>query len=229
MSIFKKGTIVPVVPPGGGPIPSNPSSGGPIYGCDIYHDDSVNSFSQMKYGGIEFLFCKASEGLGSDPKFVQYFRGAKANGIITGGYHFYSGGIDQKNQAAHFAQILSSVGLERTDLPPVFDFEKSNGDFTTQDGINCLAFLQEIHRLTGRLPLLYMSESTYEGLGRPSWMLNYPWWLARYRSEALGPGPDNWVFWQFSESASISGLGNPGDKNKFRGSVSDLKSWISRT
>ena len=211
------------------PVPPPVSSGGSIYGCDIYHLDSVKSFDQMLAGGIEFLFCKASEGLSNDSKFEEYFAGAKAAGLIVGGYHFYNSSIDQKSQASHFAQRLKTVGLSATDLPPVFDFEKASGNFGSQDASNALEFLLEIQSLTGRLPLLYMSESTYSALGSPSWMRNYPWWLARYRSEDLGPGTDNWVFWQFAEAAHIPGLGNTGDKNKFRGSLDDLRNWISKT
>jgi lysozyme len=213
------------------PPPSNPppvSHGGPIYGCDIYHLDDVTSFSKMKANGIEFLFCKASEGLSNDSKFVSYFSQAKAAGLIAGSYHFYNASIDQRAQAQHYWSVIKPH-LAKTDLPPVFDFEKASGDYSAADGARCKVFLEEIASLSGRLPLLYMSASVYGELDEPAWMLKYPWWLARYRSEALGPGTDNWVFWQFAEAAHIPGLGNTGDKDKFRGSVDDLKVWISKT
>lgn len=225
MSIFKPGTIIPSAP--NNP-PANPSSGGPIYGCDIYHLDDVSSFAKMKANGIDFLFSKASEGLSTDSKFVSHFTQAKASGLISGSYHFYSTASDQASQAKYYWNVIKPY-VTKSDLPPVFDFEKASGDYSASDGANCKAFLEEVASLSGRLPILYMSQSVYSALDEPSWMLKYPWWLARYRSEALGPGTDNWVFWQFSEDASIPGLSNSGDKNKFRGSVADLKNWISKT
>lgn len=224
MSIFNKRTLEPTTGS-----PSNPTSGGPIYGVDVYHEDDVTSWVKMKASGIEFVYIKASQGLSYDPKFMQYYSGAKSAGLIVGAYHFYSMGSNQRQQADFFNKRLQAVGYVKEDLPPCFDFEKASGDFSSSDANNALIFLNELQAASGRLPMLYMSQSTYTGLNKPSWMLKYPWWLARYRSEALGPGTDNWVLWQFSESATIAGLANKGDKNKFRGSLEDLKIWISQT
>lgn len=224
MSIFNRGTVVPTFP--SNPAPSVPSSGGVIYGTDLYHYDDVNSWSEMKASGIEFAIMKASEGMGSDPKFAEYFNGAKAAGIIVSGYHFYNTKSDQKSQAQHFWDRLKSVGLEKTDISPIFDFEKSSGDFSSSDAANARVFMEEIARLSGRLPMIYLSDSTVSAIGNPSWLKAYPLWVARYGAE---PKSKPWVFWQFSESSSIPGLGNKGDKNKFMGSVADLKEWISKT
>lgn len=228
MSIFKPGTLTPSAP--NSPAPSAPSTGGgPIYGVDVYHEDNVTSWSEMLSNGIQFAFCKASEGESSDPKFSEYFSGAKSAGLIAGAYHFYNTAIDQASQAKFFASRLEAVGFSKSDLPPVFDFEKASGNFSSIDAINCQAFLKQLHVSTGRLPMIYMSESTFAALGNPSWMKNYPWWIARYRSLSQGPGIDGWTIWQYSGSASIPGLANSGDKNIFQGSLADLKAWISKT
>lgn len=223
MSIFQKGTLIPTSP--NSPAPQTPSTGGPIYGTDIFHLDDVNSFSAMKDGGIDFVIIKASQGMGADPKFAEYYRGAKAAGLIVGSYHFYSTSASQSSQAAFFWNICQSVGYSKSDLPPCFDFEKASGDFSSNDAANALGFLKTLQSLSGRLPMLYMSDSTPSGLNNPSWMKAYPWWIARYGHAPVSP----YVILQYSESASIPGLGNSGDKNRFEGSVADLQAWISKT
>lgn len=220
--IFGSKTVLPASP---SPAPSRVS---PIYGTDVYHGDDVNSWSEMKANGIDFVFCKASEGMGTDSKVALYFPAAKKAGLITGLYHFYSTGSEQIAQARHFAKVCSSVGLSRDDLPPVFDFEKASGNFNAADSSRAQAFLTELEDKTGRLPMIYMSQSTFSALGNPAWMKKYPWWIARYRPLSQGPGIE-YTIWQYSESASIPGLGNPGDKNIFQGSVADLKAFIAKT
>lgn len=222
MSIFNKGTLNPST--GNGPAPVAPSTGDPIYGCDVYHFDDVTSWSEMLSGGIAFVYIKASQGMSADPKFKQYYAGAKAAGLIVGLYHFYASG-DQTQQAKFFASLCNSVGYTKEDLPPCFDFEKASGDFSSADATNALTFLNALQAASGRLPMLYMSDSTPSSLGTPSWMKFYPWWIARYGHAPVSP----YTILQYSESASIPGLGNSGDKNIFNGSLLDLKSFISKT
>ncbi len=223
MSIFRKGTLNPIVP--SNPAPIAPSTGGPIYGIDLFHEDDVQSWAEMLSNGYVFAILKASQGLSADPLFASRFAAAKAAGLIVGAYHFYSTSSDQASQAQFFSNLCQSVGYDKTDIPLCFDFENSSGNYSSSDGANCQAFLQELASISGRIPLLYMSDSVPGELGNPSWMSNYPWWIARYGASPKNP----YIFWQQSGSASIPGLGNPGDKNIFNGSVADLQQWISKT
>lgn len=229
MSIFNKafgkGTVNPINQPAPQPV----SSGGPIYGVDVYHGDDVESWAKVLASGHVFSTCKASEALFGDSKFNQYFNDSKKTGLVTGSYHFYSTGEDQVAQAKFYWNIIKNAGLEKTDFSPIFDFERSDGNFSSSDSDRGYAFTQEIASLSGRLPVVYMSESTPEALGNPAWLKSLPWWLARYRSLSQGPGIDTWVEWQFSESASVPGIGNPCDVDIYRGSLSDLKKFISTT
>lgn len=224
MGIFQKGnTLNPIA--GDDPAPSPGSSEGPIKGVDLFHEDNVTSWSAMLNGGYVFAILKASQGLAADPLFVSRYHAAKAAGLVVGAYHFYSTGSSQSLQASFFNSILNSVGYAKDDLPPTFDFENSSGDYSSADGNNALTFLQTLKSLSGRLPMLYCSDSVPGELGNPSWMKAYPLWVARY-----GASPRNsYVIWQNSENASIPGLGNFGDSNVFNGSIQDLKTWISKT
>lgn len=214
---------VAVPPPSNNPPPV--STGGPLLGLDVYHLDDIQSWSKMINGGYYYVFIKASDGLSTDPKGQEYFNAAKAAGLIVGLYHFYEPSIDISSQAAHFQSVINNIGLAKTDLPPVFDFERADGNFSSTDAANCFLFLRDIQQSSGRLPLLYCSDSTPAAINNPSWLSQYPLWVARY-----GAAPRNqYVFWQKSESATIPGLGNQGDENIFNGSLADLQKWISTT
>lgn len=218
MSIFQPKTVTPTY--------SAPAqTGGPIYLTDIFHEDDISSFSSMKNGGIDGAICKACEGMHADPKFSEYFQGAKNAGLLVGAYAFYNTATSQKSQADFFAGLLKNVGFSKSDIPPVYDFEKASGDFNSSDASNCETFLGEIQNMTGRLPMIYMSDSTFQALGEPSFMKNYPWWVARFGASPRNP----YILWQKSESSKIAGLNNPGDLNIFNGSLDDLKAWIAKT
>jgi hypothetical protein len=132
--------VAPVEPPG--PIaPIVPVSS--VYGCDVYHDDDVQSWSAMLSGGYSFAICKACEGLSADPKFLEYFNGAKQAGLIVGSYAFYSPGTDPVACANYYAGILNNI-LAKTDFSPCFDFERADGNFSQSDADYCKAFCETI-------------------------------------------------------------------------------------
>lgn len=228
-----QGVVSPVSPnpPVISPIPvAVNGGGGPIYGVDVYHLDDVQSWSEVLNGGFVFATCKASQGLEADPKFTQYFTGAKAAGLIVGGYHFYDPSEDQTSQANFFANILQNAGLAATDFAPILDFEKQSGaDMTDSDYENALVFLASIASSTARKPGIYASEGTMLQIVADSRFDPYWKWPARYRSISQGPGVGDWTEWQYSENATVPGIGNPADADIYNGSIADLQAWISKT
>lgn len=220
MSIFNKGGGISAPNPGGGG-----SSGSKIKGVDVYHEDDVNSWSQVLNAGYQFAICKASQGLGGDSAFVRYFEGAKAAGLIVGGYHFLNYNESGASQARVFANMLKSAGFNSGDLTPVLDWEYADGHDPTSSEIAIVRdALAEIQQLTGRNPMIYCSNYLPNSIGNPAWFRAHPLWVARY-----GANPTvSWNFWQYSESASIAGIGNSADANYFSGSLADLRNFVSQ-
>lgn len=214
---------------GGGIPPVEVPDGEMATGIDIYHGDEINSWDKIRRAGFDFVFIKASQGLGTDPKYKSFKEEADAAGLITGPYHFISFSQDTKEQARHFASLIK--GLKKTDLPPVLDFEYLPGhNPKPSDATVARVFLEEISQLTSRLPVFYCSRSVPGEIGAPSFLKDYPLWLASYNSSIRVPAPWNtWAFWQYSDSARVPGIGNNADVNRFNGDVASLRKFIERT
>lgn len=225
MSYFKRGTINPTVP--SLPAPTTPAepSGTRIKGVDVYHDDDINSWANVKSAGYQFAFIKCSQGLNADVKFEQYFKGAKAAGLIAGAYHFMSYSSSGSKQAEVAVSRCEHAGMGKDDLPLVCDWEYSDGHDPKESEIATVReFLAKVKELTGRTPIIYCSNYLPISLGNPSWFRAYPLWIARY---GANPSSANWSFWQYSESAHVSGIGNEADANYFNGSLDELRHFIS--
>src|SRR5215211_1018467 len=101
-----------------------------IHGIDVSRYQqriSWETVKEMQVNEIKlgFAFIKATEGNGNvDPYFKRNWKRAKDAGITRGAYHFFIASKDGTTQAKNF---IKKVELERGDLPPVLDVEKTSG------------------------------------------------------------------------------------------------------
>lgn len=211
-----------------------PSGKGPIHGIDIYHGDDVKSWAQIA-ANYSFVTMKSSDGLSSrDSGFKTNWTQSQAHGLLRGPYHFMQWGAGTgAAQARNLkAAVDAAGGLEKTDIPPICDWEYyPERDPRSSDLQVGKDFLEETAQLFGRLPMLYSFVSMSGALGAPSWFAKYPLWIADpERSTPRIPKPwTHYTLWQTHFNAVIPGLGNKGDTDTFDGDLNDLKEWISKT
>lgn len=203
------------------------ATGPVVRGLDVSHYQPKINWSQVKAGGYEFAFLKATEGLTRrDPLYLQHKAGAKIAGLMVGAYHFFRPNIDPIAQAAHFARTIGPQHSPQ-DLPPVIDFEVSDGAPGADDVSEASIFCQELQRITGRLPIVYTGPYFFQALGASTkGFEKYPLWIAHYGTRCpLVPAPwSKWTFHQYSEKGNIPGVaGDSEDANLFNGTLADLK------
>lgn len=207
------------------------------YGCDIskWQDkpdtqQKVN-FKKMKAAGASFVFCKASQGLTTDSKFLEYWQNSK--GILPrGAYHFLRFTMDGKKQAEYMWSLLEK---DPGELPPVCDFEKYPNETPPESAMNYLwAFVETIERLSGKIPIIYTGAYFWEQYCTQNilWQ-RYPLWIAGYYMsldsiEAMMEKrtPWNaWHFWQFTDKGDGLAHGVESlqiDMNYFNGTEEQL-------
>ncbi|HEX8099092.1 MAG TPA: GH25 family lysozyme, partial [Actinomycetota bacterium] len=79
------------------------------------------NWRRVRAAGIEFAYIKASEGTDvSDPRFRPNWDGARAAGLETGAYHFFSLCSPGLDQAGNFLQAAPAA---RDAMPPAVDLE----------------------------------------------------------------------------------------------------------
>lgn len=147
--------------------------------------------------------------------------------MIRGAYHYFHPSADPVQQANLF---LSTIGtLESRDLPPVLDWEETDGVALSVVIQNALVWLAQVETATRKLPVIYVSPSFYNHLGNPAQFSKYPLFIANYEVScpALPPPWNNWTFWQ-QGSGPVSGVqATAVDLDLFNGSLGQLQAFAS--
>jgi GH25 family lysozyme M1 (1,4-beta-N-acetylmuramidase) len=207
-------------------------------------EDRSNFQSVTNWNGLNFGFCKATEGTTfTDSTFAANWANLKAQGLPRGAYHFFHPSENAAAQAAFFLATVKAHGLEAGDML-VIDSELSSGiaadrlatvkaraAYHAEDDLNVstalvdsatAAFLADVQaNIPAGVALI-----TYTDLTLASEMQvtasRFPLlWIAWPSSSA----PANcgafsrWLFWQWGIVGGI-------DRDAFNGTAADLAAWI---
>ncbi|CAM5356655.1 lysozyme [Streptomyces aurantiogriseus] len=201
-------------------------------GHDVSSHQKNVDWARAKAEGAGFVYVKATESTAyRNPYFRQQYDGAHAVGLIRGAYHF---ALPDKGsgtaQAAHFVRNGGAWSADGRTLPPALDVEYNPYDRTQKCyGLSkaemvawIKAFSDEVHRLTGRRPVIYTTTHWWNACtgGSSAFAADHPLWIARYGSPDAGTLPagwSSWTFWQYDNGGSL-----PGDQNLFNGSADGL-------
>lgn len=196
-----------------------------VRGLDVSHYQGNIDFHQVKASGQAFVFAKCTE-YNADDKYAQNKAGAKAAGLLFGGYHFFHPSRDAKGQADTFLKIAKLVA---GDLLPVLDWESTDGVPSSLDRARGRVWLDAVEKACGKTPIIYGSPYFLQALALDDSFKRYPLWVANYGVSApLVPAPwKTWTFWQNSDKGNIPGVpGSHEDTDLFNGPLENLKKLI---
>ena len=169
---------------------------------------------------LHYVFIRATVGKDrKDRKFEKNWLGAKENKMIRGAYHYYRPNENSLEQADLF---IKTVTLQKGDLPPVLDIEKLPKNQSIANlklGLKRWLHAGESHY--GVKPIIYSGESYYEDFLKEEFG-DYLFWIANYnfyREEIA----EDWLFWQFTEKASVPGIKGNVDVNIYNGDLQQLQ------
>ena len=137
-----------------------------------------------KLTSTDFVIVKFTQGTDYiNPYANQQYSGAKSAKKLLGAYHYAEGG-DPKKEAAYF---VKTVGNSVGECILALDWEgNQNPTFGTGKDVTwCKAWLDEVYRLTGVRPLIYMSKSVCRKWNWKPVAASYKLWCAQYASNAL--------------------------------------------
>lgn len=187
---------------------------GKIKGIDISQWQGDIDFRKVKSDGVQFAIIR--EGYGSsnvDPKFFEYVRNCKSNGIeVKGVYHFsYALNAKMAEQEAIFCiQQMQKAGLGK-DCIVFFDLEYDSVNYAKKQGVNigkneCVtfsrAFCEKVTQL-GYTAGIYSNISYYQTMYDPNLIAKYVYWLAHYTS---GSPAYPCKFQQFASDGKVNGI-----------------------
>ncbi|MDE3237023.1 MAG: glycoside hydrolase family 25 protein [Bacteroidota bacterium] len=199
-----------------------------IHGIDVSSHQKMiywPAVRNMNIGSvtITFAFIKATEGLqDTDPQFVRNWTEAGKAGITRGAYLYFLATKNGQAQAAHFIQ---EVQLHSGDLPPVVDAEELYGvpDSLMRKRLqDCLSALEKAYKVK---PIIY-SYADFYSFHLQKYFDDYPLWVAHYNEPEKPKVLRNWLFWQHSDKAHISGITTPVDLNVFAGDSLQFRQFL---
>jgi lysozyme len=205
-------------------IPNYPSHAKyPVRGIDVSSHQGEIDWHEVAKDGVDFAYLKATEG-GSfkDPRFQVYLREAQSAGLACGAYHFFSLRTPGYLQARNFIQSVP----ENLPLPPAIDLEYwGNSSYRPAPAAfqrELAVFVHELRQTYRREPVFYLDPALQR-----DYLQGFPTGNIWFRAVVLTPewsGAPNWLFWQFTEKARISGIKGFVDADVFSGTVDQLRS-----
>ncbi|TDD95201.1 glycoside hydrolase family 25 protein [Flavobacterium cellulosilyticum] len=168
---------------------------------------------------IEFVVIRATAGNDkADGQFETNWLGAKKRKIIRGAYHYYRPNENSLEQAQLF---IKTVHLHKGDLPPILDIEKLPKEQSlTNLKLGLKRWLKVVEAHYKVKPIIYTGEKYYDDFLKEEFS-DYLFWIANYNfyRETMD---DHWLFWQFTEKATIPGIKGNVDANIFNGDSEQL-------
>ncbi|MFV7236117.1 glycoside hydrolase family 25 protein [Flavobacterium sp. ZB4R12] len=169
---------------------------------------------------LHFVFIRATVGRDrKDRRFNRNWLGAKENKMIRGAYHYYRPNENSLEQAELFIQ---TVTLQKGDLPPVLDIEKlPKNQSLDRLKVGLKRWLKTVELHYGVKPIIYTGEKYYDDFLKEEFS-DYLFWIANYNfyREEIN---EDWLFWQFTEKASIPGIKGNVDVNIYNGDLEQLQ------
>ncbi len=186
---------------------NTPYSGMEYDGIDVSKHNGVIQWQQVATNkNIRFVYIKATEGSTlQDRRYRKNLKGAKAQGLLVGSYHFLSSMSPIRKQFDNFRRQAKKADQ---DLIPVLDVEAIGikGRWTPhqlRDSVALFASLVKQHY--GKLPVIYTGEGFYRGYLTP-YFDHYLLFIANYKRRPILKNNALHNLWQYSQHGHVKGI-----------------------
>ena len=190
-------------------------------------------WTKVRTAGHSFAIIKASEGTWPSTWIGPDTAGARAAGLVTGGYAFARPALPLSTATAQARVLVAALGdVHRAGtLPPVLDLETTGGLVPRDLVAWAQTFLETVRSLTGRTPIVYTYRYFWtSSMAGSTAFTRYPLWLAAYTSTPpVGVGGTPWSLWQYTSSGAVPGIRGGVDISRFAGTTAQLAALADGT
>lgn len=177
----------------------------PVRGVDVSHYQGDINWETIAAQDITFAFIKATEGSGMvDDCFAVNWENARAAGLYTGAYHFFSFDSGGDTQAENF---ITTVPYEADAMPPVIDLEfyrSHNLPSTEEVQDNLRILLDAMKEHYGKTPIIYTTNQCYDEYLKGTDM-EYTLWIRSIFTPPSSSLEPDWCFWQYNPRGILEG------------------------
>lgn len=192
------------------------------YGVDVsrFQDPASIPWGSWK-GRIDCAFARASYGAElSDKTAITHLQNARSIGVKVGLYHFFRDVHTVTDQLNTFQNMAAACRLGPGDIVPAVDLESDS--FTKRSASPAWSepARQLVLALVGLYGecIVYINNGDFSLLGKPTWVLERPLWIARYTADEHVPtiGGKTPILWQDRvDDFDPEGQGGYDEKAKF--------------
>lgn len=185
-----------------GPPATSPLEPGELLGVDLsaFQPPHLVDWRALHAAGNRFAIGRAAYGTSPDHTFVEHVRGARAAGLQVGGYGFYRQRQPWRSQLETLLAQYEAAELGAGDIVPAVDLEWNQANDGPVDAAahnaGGRALVEAIAARWGAC-LVYIAPGFWLELGKPSWVLEHPIWVANY-GVPKPVWPAAWAIWQWS-------------------------------
>jgi GH25 family lysozyme M1 (1,4-beta-N-acetylmuramidase) len=174
-----------------------------LHGCDV---SKYQTPSLVNWGSLDFGIARATYGKWADPSAPVHLAQMRAGKAVPGLYAFFRADQDPREQATTFFQASQLAHLAVGDLVPWIDVEDFPGhQISPADMAGLEAFADTLDSLFACQVGIYITQRDWHRLGKPSWILERPLWVAHYPAKGstkplAKPATPNgvpWRIWQW--------------------------------
>lgn len=183
---------------------------------DLYHLDTVTSFSDAAAAGIWGIIHKATTGAtGQDSAYASRRQPALDAGLLWGAYHFGT----NANVAQQVQNFLTTAQPDAQTLVAL-DFEEDQGDQMTLT--QAREFLELIEQKLGRKAVLYSGSQIKDALGstNDTFFGSHRLWLPDYNADPVVQASwSTYWLWQYADATDglepnqVNGITGDSDGN----------------
>lgn len=191
-------------------------------GIDVsYHQGNIN-WAAVKAAGVDFAILRIgyrgyeTGKINKDPKFEEYYQGAKDAGIEVGAY-FYSQAVTPEEAAEEAQFLLKILDGRKLTYPVVFDWEMvgddsaRTNDITVETLNECASSFCNTVARGGYIPMIYSVKRMALMKLDLSELAGFDFWLAEYRDEP--EFPYEFQMWQYASDGKVDGIEGEVDLN----------------
>jgi lysozyme len=204
----------------------------PVHGIDVSKYQGGIDWQKARDSGVSFVFIKATEGGDMlDPRFEEYWHGARSAGLPYAPYHFYYFCTTPSDQADWF---IRNVPKSAVVMPPVIDMEWNPASPTCHLRPDPAIVRRDLRIMSDRLeayygkkPIIYTTIDFHEQ-NLAGHFKDHTFWL-----RSVADHPDNvfdgrdWTFWQYTGTGIVPGIEGQTDINVFSGDKTDWQNWLT--
>ena len=192
-----------------------------MVGIDVSVHQGTIDWQQVAAAGVDFVMIRAAYRgykygqVNADTNALANIQGAKDAGLLVGVY-IYSQAINVKEAVEEAEFLLQMLEGTELDLPITFDWERYSDEARTANVSNrtvteCAVAFCETIRAAQREPMVYFNATQALEQLKLSDLLEYPFWLALYDTEAKIPFRVH--MWQYSCTGTVPGISGNVDLN----------------